>query len=82
MGTGTKVGSAEIKGEGMIFSLLKVAWNAYIYNIWRERNIKIHDQKEETKQQVMNKIKEAVRTRLGKLKMVKKDHINTLLYSA
>ena len=36
-----------LKGKAMISSLLKVAWNAYIYNIWRERNIRIHDQKEE-----------------------------------
>ena len=71
-----------LKGKAMLSSLLKVAWNAHIYCIWRGRNVRVHDQKEETKGQIMNKIKEAVRIRLGKLKMVKKDYVNTLLYTA
>ena len=66
----------------MISVLLKVAWTTLIYHVWRERNHRIFSQKEETMEQVMNRIREAIRFRLDKLQNVKADHINTTLYRA
>ena len=66
----------------MILVLLKVAWNAYIYYVWKEKNFKVFVQKKETMQPVLDQIREVVRFSLKKLKMLKADHINILLYRA
>ena len=35
----------KLKGKALISNLLKIAWNALIYSIWRERNCRIFAQK-------------------------------------
>ena len=45
---------------------IKVAWTALIYHVWTERNHRIFAQKEETVEQVLNRIREAIRFRLDK----------------
>ena len=50
--------------------------------MWRERNNRLFRQKEETKEQILEHVKEAVRHRLAKLKNVAKDPINMSLYSS
>ena len=57
-----------IKGKTMISILLKVACNAYIYYVQRERNFRVFVQKEKTMEQVMNHIRGAVHFQLEKLK--------------
>ena len=55
----------KLKGKAMISTLMKVAWTAYIYYVWRERNARVFGHKEETGEQVLCHIKEAVRVRLN-----------------
>lgn len=31
-----------IKGKSLLSLILRAAWNAYIYHIWRERNGRVH----------------------------------------
>ena len=62
--------------------LMRIAWSAFIYNIWKERNCKIYAQKFGTEEQILNKIKEVVRYRLAKLKNIKADSVNMFLHSS
>ena len=68
------------KGRAMISLLLRVAWSAFIYNIWQERNTRIFAHAEKTEEQILNYIRETVRCRLTKLRNVKKDHVNMSLH--
>ena len=69
-----------LKRKALISVLMRAAWNAYIYHIWRERNRRIFTQKEETGEQVLKHIKHDIRFRLDRMQNVKKDHVNMLLY--
>ena len=77
-----KWASQRLKGKALISTLLRIGWNAYIYHMWRERNNRLFRQKEETKEQILEHVKEAIRHRLAKLKNVAKDPINMSLYSS
>ena len=44
---------------------LEVGWNAYIYQIWKERNSIIFMQKEENAEQILEHIKTSIRFRLA-----------------
>ena len=68
------------KGRAMISLLLRVAWSAFIYNIWQERNSRIFAHVEETEEQILNYIRETIRGRLTKLRNLTKDHVNMSLY--
>ena len=70
----------KLNDKALISILLRIAWNALIYNVWRERNSRIYAQKSGTFEQILNNIKEAVRFRLDKLKNVKVDSVNISLY--
>ena len=70
----------KLKGKALISNLLKIAWNALIYSIWRERNCRIYAQKTETSEQILSNVKEVVRHRLGRMKNVKNDAVNNFLY--
>ena len=66
----------------MISMILRVGWNAFIYQIWRERNCRIFRNKEETKEQIMEHIKTAIRHRLAGLRHVNPDPINLFLHNS
>ena len=68
------------KGKNLKAIILKIAWNAAIYFIWTERNRRIYQDKERTRMQVMEMIKEVIRIQLIGLKNVKLDSINFSLY--
>ena len=70
----------KLKGKALISNLLKIAWNALIYSIWRERNCRIYAQKTGTSEQILSNVKEVVRHRLGRMKNVKNDTVNNFLY--
>ena len=69
----------KLKGKALITMVLKVGWSAFIYEIWRERNRRIFKQKEENTEHILEHIKTTVRYRLGGLKNVAADTINTSL---
>ena len=68
------------KGKNLKAIILRIAWNTAIYFIWTERNRRIYQDKERTRMQVMEMIKEVIRIRLIGLKNVKLDSINFSLY--
>ena len=69
-----------LKGKALISTLLRIGWSAYIYHMWKERNNRLFRHKEETKEQILEQVKEAVRHKLAKLKNVAKDPINMSLH--
>ena len=68
-----------LKGKALISILMRAAWNAHIYHIWKERNSRIFAQKAATGEQVLKLIKHDIRFRLDRMQNVKKDHVNILL---
>ena len=66
----------------MISTLLRVAWNAFIYHIWREKNCRIFQQKEESNMKILEDIREVMMYRLVKLSKVNADNVNIALYRA
>ena len=69
----------KLKGKSLITLLIRIGWNAFIYNIWQERNMRIFRKKEAAKEQIIECIKEAVKYRLARLKKIAVDSINTSL---
>ena len=69
----------KLKGKSLITLLLRIGWNAFIYHIWQERNMRIF-RKEAAKEQIIECIKEAVKYRLARLKRIAIDPINTSLH--
>ena len=71
-----------LKGKSLTSIILRSAWSAYIYFVWKERNGRLYKSKEETREQVLEQIKQRTRIRLGGLTNIKLDHINNSLYRA
>ena len=59
-----------MKGKQLASTLLRVAWKAHIYYIWRERNGRMYGRPVETTQQVFEHIKEVTCIRLAGIKGV------------
>ena len=70
------------KGKSLTSIILRSTWSAYIYFVWKERNGRLYKSKEETREQVLEQIKQRTRIRLGGLTNIKLDHINNSLYRA
>ena len=68
-----------MKGKQLVATLLRVAWKAFIYYIWKERNGRLYGQIMETPMQVFEHIKEAVCIRLAGLPKVGVMHTNRQL---
>ena len=46
-----------LKGKALISTLLKIAWTAFIYNVWRERNGRVFAQKYGSDEQIISTLK-------------------------
>ena len=68
-----------IKGKALISIVLRMAWKAFIYNIWCERNKRLHNGMAETSLQLLARIKEVLRIRLVGLAKVAENDINRAL---
>ena len=71
-----------LKGKSLLSIILRSAWSAYIYFVWKERNSRLYNSKEESWEQVLVQIKQRIRIRLAGLNNIKLDHINNSLYRA
>ena len=71
----------KIKGKALISLILGIAWKAFVYHIWKERNRRIHGHAPETGLQVLESIKEVVGIKLAGIKHVADDSVNRRLYS-
>ena len=38
----------KLKGKSLLLIILKNAWSAYIYFVWKEKNVRLYKYKEET----------------------------------
>ena len=46
-----------LKGKALISTLLKIAWTAFIYNVWREMNSRVFAQKYGSDEQIISTLK-------------------------
>ena len=66
----------------MISTLLRIAWNAFVYHIWRKKNCKIFQHQTESSMKILEDIREVIQYRLVRLSKVKADEVNIALYRA
>ena len=57
-----------LKGRNLASTLLKVAWKAFIYQVWKERNGRLHGNTARINLQVLEAIRDVTRIRLAGLK--------------
>ena len=72
----------KLKEKSLISLILRIGWNAYIYQIWKERNNRIFKQKEEKEEQILEHIKTAVRYRIAALSHIVVDSVNLSLHDS
>ena len=58
-------GTMHLKGEGLRANLCKLAWWAIVYYLWFQRNVLLHAGQVKTEEQILNLIKEDVKTWLN-----------------
>ena len=68
-----------VKGEALISIVLRMAWKTFIYNIWCERNRRLHNGMAETSLQLLDRIKKMFHIRLVGLAKVAEDDVNRAL---
>ena len=68
-----------IKGRTLVYTILRVAWKAFIYHVWKERNRRLFGNSIESSIQVMERIKDAVRLRFAGLRKMTETTINKQL---
>lgn len=64
----------------MISVILKVAWNAYIHSIWKERNNMRHGRPPKSMVNILDKIIFSIQIVTSSMRSVKADSVNILLY--
>ena len=71
--------SVKLKGKALISVVLRTAWKAIIYYIWRERNRRIHGQTPESASKLFQYVKEAVQLKVEDLANIADDPVNSSL---
>ena len=74
--TELKWASKKLKGKALVTLILRCAWSACIYAIWKERNCRLNRDKVETKQQVLEQIVQMIRLKFANLKNIEANHVN------
>ena len=69
-----------IKGKALISIVLRIAWKAFIYFVWRERNRRLHNDQTENPEQLLDRIKEVVQIKLIGLTNIVADDVNRQLF--
>ena len=69
----------KLKGRSLISIILTVAWRAFVYLIWKERNQRMYNQRAETISCLLEHIKSIVRIKLSKLENIAEDLVNRSL---
>ena len=69
-----------IKGKALISIVLRIAWKAFIYFVWRERNRRLHNDLSENPEKLLARIKEVVRIKLTSLTNIAADDVNRNLF--
>ncbi|XVF59778.1 hypothetical protein PTKIN_Ptkin07bG0303400 [Pterospermum kingtungense] len=74
--------SRKLRGKSLPSTVLRWAWVAFIYFIWKERNFRLHRQVEHSERQIVDEIKQVIRVKVSDFNKVKKDLINCSLVHA
>ena len=69
----------KFKGKALISVVLRLAWRAFIYHVWRERNRRMHEQQPGDHDQLVEHIKNDIRLRLNGLQNISNDLINYII---
>ncbi|XP_039031720.1 uncharacterized protein LOC120166540 [Hibiscus syriacus] len=70
------------KGKSLITTILKIAWNAYVYSLWQERNRRIFQGRSRSTDNLLKEIIEVVSIRLRGKSINKLDSTNFFLCNA
>lgn len=70
----------KLKGKALVSVVLRVAWNVYIHNIRKERNNKRHGKAPQSMANIFDSIIFSVQIATFKIRNVKADVVNMLLY--
>lgn len=68
-----------MKGKSLLSIVLRLAWAAFLYHVWLERNCKLHKQIFHTDLQVLEQIQWDVGVKVSQLKNYARNPINLLL---
>lgn len=71
---------AKFKGKSIISHVLRYAWCAYIYFVWKERNVCFHGGSVSLIFHIVDDIQFVVRYRISDINHVKRNTINVALY--
>ena len=66
----------KLKGKSLITLIMRCAWSAFIYAIWKERNCRVYTAKEETHLQVLDHIKQRIKSKFAGLENIEADLTN------
>ncbi|KHG10541.1 DNA ligase [Gossypium arboreum] len=69
----------KLKGKSLLVAILKLAWSAYLYVIWRQRNKRYFGVSFLTEDVVLVQIKEIVQARLGERSINRTSPVNASL---
>ncbi|MBA0796167.1 hypothetical protein Gohar_006961, partial [Gossypium harknessii] len=72
----------KLKGKSLLVAILKLAWSAYLYVIWRQRNKRYFGAPFLTKDVVLMQIKEIVRAHFGGIPINRIDLVYVSLYAS
>ncbi|XVF43471.1 hypothetical protein PTKIN_Ptkin02bG0042600 [Pterospermum kingtungense] len=64
------------KGKALLSVILRLAWRAFIYNIWKERNARIFGITSQNPLQILENIQTEVRIRILGLQNIADDVVN------
>ncbi|TYG56625.1 hypothetical protein ES288_D08G078600v1 [Gossypium darwinii] len=71
----------KLKGKSLLVVILKLAWSAYLYVVWRQRNKKYFGASLLTEDTILVQIKEIVRVHLGGSLINRTNPTNASLYT-
>ncbi|XP_039029330.1 uncharacterized protein LOC120163460 [Hibiscus syriacus] len=71
--------SSTWKGKSLLTTIMKIAWCSFIYFVWEERNRRLFQGRDRTIEDLLNSIKEIVRTHLRNSDLNRLDNVNMQL---
>lgn len=74
---------AKVKGKALIISvILRCAWAAAIYFVWRERNNMMHAKVPRTEDCILVGIRWSIQIKVSQMQRIVKDNVNLALADA
>ena len=67
------------KGKSFCSITKRIAWGATIYNLWRQRNSRIHEKIFSPADAILHLVCNDVRLRISSLQKVVENHVNILM---